>query len=1013
MNTREELYPSPIATAELVGREKELDIIKKAARDSPHRYIIYITGQGGIGKTKLVQHLLKALPQETDMPLLASSTPVDMYHVTNHTVEGFIRAIQEALAPSGKGFEGYLEARTELHKITRREIAQWQKRREEMINAFINDLNQLAEKHRIVFALDTMEKLFLEEDPVAKRLGISITRSFIYEWLLQEFFPKLQNTIVILAGRPVPFTALEEGLKKIERFLPIQLKGLSEEGTLDYFKALDKSLKERGRRRDIFVADSIGQWETDYRRKIFHCLRDEDGTVRPILLALAIDYLAIRGESFPAIGEKSLSEAIALSEEEREEIRNELLKGVEAAIREASDLTGTLITTLAWLTKGADKNLLAKIAGLKPEDKEMEEACELLENLSFIKIRPLDDRFFLHDEMYRLLRDPRGSIPDGIFRPLEEYYKERIRHLRDDISQLYVESAPKLPDREKVAELTAEVQDAFIEDLHYKLRHNAVAGFVAYSLHSDEAIATMNRVLDIQLQAELLGFLAERDPTHEAEKIDGLCRADVLADAAVRWIRRLIAQGKHKEAREVAERLRKEAADLLEGGGDLAKADLDVSEALTHIYLGEYRKAEEMLLQGEKCLLELKVPEGQNPRADVIRARLHNTQGYLRRVQGRHIAAAKEYQLANPLWEKLGMRAEHANTLTNLAYALAQRGCFDAARDSIEDALNFRRSLGLRSSLALTLNAWAEIEMLAGRYSEAEKHANQALDIAGEVHFRRGAGLAHITLASCYRFASEPPCGREKRQERLKEALKDSNEALRIFSEEVQEIERLVDAHYVRGITHREFCRKPVLPDVNVEEHFKRAEEDLKQAMEIAQKNGLWVHYLDAAMGLAWLYYYVNRERELRKHLQELEKEINRHFPSYLITKEGLPKVQDDTLLGIFAQVARMHILKGVLAMEAFERPGKEPPYEELRTAAQEFALAQEYDHLIASHFRGLQRAISLIYKHVKGLNAQEKKAFYEAVNEIAQEFGWKPCHLLQKLEGRFGPYKIITEVGV
>jgi len=123
-----------------------------------------------------------------------------------------------------------------------------------------------------------------------------------------------------------------------------------------------------------------------------------------------------------------------------------------------------------------------------------------------------------------------------------------------------------------------------------------------------------------------------------------------------------------------------------------------------------------------------------------------------------------------------------------------------------------------------------------------------------------------------------------------------------------------------------------------------------------------------------------------------------------LITKERVPKVQNDTLLGIFAQMARMHVLKGVQAMEAFERSAKKPPYEDLRTAAREFALALEYDHLIADDFRDLRRAMNLIYEHLKGLNAREMGAFYKAVEETAKDFKWKRCHFLGELEDHFGP---------
>jgi len=353
-----------------------------------------------------------------------------------------------------------------------------------------------------------------------------------------------------------------------------------------------------------------------------------------------------------------------------------------------------------------------------------------------------------------------------------------------------------------------------------------------------------------------------------------------------------------------------------------------------HIYLGEFDKAEELLNQARARLSKLKVSPEQKSRVEAIRARLHNNLGYLQRVQSRYIAAVKNYRLAIPLWRKLIIETEHANTLTNLGYALARLGRFDAARRLIRDALNLHRSMGLIRPLALAINARAEVELSAGEYLEAQDYATWALEIAKQIPFPRGAGLARITLASCYRFMSEPPCRKEKRLKSLKEALDHSKEALKIFPEEVQEPERLANAYYVRGIAHREFCHAPILIEEEVEKHFRQAEEDLTEAMDIAEENKLWELYLDAAMGLAWLYYYINQEEKLKAHLQKIEEEIHHRFPAYLITEERFPKVQDDTLLGIFAQMARMHVLKGVQAMDAFEGSGKKPPYEELKAAA-------------------------------------------------------------------------------
>jgi tetratricopeptide (TPR) repeat protein len=1002
--SQEEQYLSPLATAELVGRQKEIAQVLDTIRGGG-RSVIYITGVGGIGKTRLLQHLLQTLSERPDMRVAAR--PVDMYHTVNHTVEGLIQAIQEVLAPDGKGFERYREAREKLYQITREERARWQEQRNIMIRAFLEDLNHISRATPVVLALDTVERLFLQEDPVASRLGIPTARALVYDWLLSEFLPSLENTAVLLAGRPVPIP-VEQELARTGTFCSIVLSGLTEDETLEYFEKLGSTLRASGNPRDRFVADYIQQWDEEFRRMLFHALKD-DGTIRPILLALAIDYLAISGEPFLAA--RSLNEAQQLSPEDRRQNQQKLLSGVETLIRQTLHplMLGDFIGVMGWLRKGADVDLLATLLGTDPAS--AEKACEWARRLSFVKIRPADQRLFLHDEMYALLGDPRQALPPGVFRPLKTCYAQRLDRIREEIAAIYA-SEPGLPDFEKIHGASTRLRDTLAENLHYTLRHNAREGFQEYLRLAEESLSIGDEMLDIQLRAELLDFWRERDPQDRESSVDGLQRADFLADASVRWVKRLIAAGQYEEALKVTRRLREDARDLIEQGGEIAATELDLAEALLMTYRGNLQKAEQ-LLSRVKAKVEALPSSEATIRWNIIRGQLYNTLGYLRRVQGQFVAAAEMYWRALPYWRGLNMEAEQANTLTNLAFVLMLRGAFAAARLHAKDALGLRKKHGLPARVALTMNTLAGIEIYAGEYREAETYALQALEIAEQTKFPRGEGLAHLSLAACYRFMSEPPCPDQERVRLLQKSLEHSQKACEIFSQEPKEPERLIAALYEKGITHREFCRFPS-PNVDLPMHRAAAEEALRQSMEMARENGFWVQYLDAAMGLAWMYYYV-QEPTLDQHLQTIEQEVQQQFSSYLITPDSFPPVREDTILGIFAQLARMHVLKGVRAMDAFERSVKEPPYSDLRAAAQEFALALEYDKLIAGDFRDMRRALGVIHERLKRLNAREMKAVYDAVSEMAERYRrdreqWYFWHQLQTL---FGPYDVLSTLAV
>ncbi|MGC8947568.1 MAG: AAA family ATPase [Anaerolineae bacterium] len=1005
--SQEEQYLSPLATTELVGREQEIARVRETILETIRRKgrsIIYITGVGGIGKTRLLQHLLKVLPQH--LPVRVAGRPVDMYHTINHTVEGLIQALQEVLAPDGVGFERYQKERETLYRITWEERAQWQEQRNRMIQAFLEDLNRVSQRSTVVLALDTMERLFLQEDPVAFRLGIPTARSLVYDWLLKDFLPNVENTVVLLAGRPVPIP--EKDLEKIGLFRRIDLSGLTEEETLEYFEKLASTLQASSSTRDQFVANQIQQWDEEFRRCLFHALRD-NGTIRPILLALAIDYLAISGEPFVAA--RSLAEAQRMSDEERKRNQQAMLERVETLVRQ-SLYPLDAFDVMSWLRKGADIDLLTMI--LETERARAEEACEWARRLSFVKTRPADRRLFLHDEMYALLRDPREAIPAGIFRPLKAYYSLLTDQIRAEITEIYRKAEPGLPDLGKIFGVSTRLRDALTENLHYTLRHNALEGFHEYLRLAEEALSAGDEMLDIQLRAELLDFWRERDPQDSADAVNGLPRADFMADAAIRWVKRLIAAGRYEDAGGVIHRLREDAKDLIEKGGEVAATELDLAEALLLTYRGQIKEAETLLL-GAKEKIEAVPSSERTVRWNILEGQLYNTLGYLRRVQGQFIAAAEMYWRALPYWRGLNMEAEQANTLTNLAFALMLRGEFSAARLHARDALGLRRKQGLPARVALTLNTLAGIEIYAGDYREAEKYALQALEIARQMQFPRGEGLAHLSLAACYRFMSEPPCPAQERVALLEKSLEHSQEALRIFSGEPQEPERLISAWYEKGIAHREFCRPPTLEGIDIGAHIKEAENALKPAMEMARQNGLWAQYLDGAMGLAWMYYYTTQENALEQHLQIIEREIQEQFASYLITPSSSPAIREDTVLGVFAQLARLHVLKGVQSMDAFERSEKKPPYPDLRIAAQEFALALEYDALIAKDFRDMRRAVRVIYERLKGLNARELTTIYDAVSELAEKFQrdrekwffWERLHTL------FGPYEVLSAVAV
>jgi tetratricopeptide (TPR) repeat protein len=518
----------------------------------------------------------------------------------------------------------------------------------------------------------------------------------------------------------------------------------------------------------------------------------------------------------------------------------------------------------------------------------------------------------------------------------------------------------------------------------------------------------------MQLRSELLTFLTEQELFDEDRtKVDGLRFEDVIADAAVRWLKRYVETGKLDEAISLASQLRNGAHHLIVGGGMLAQAELSTWEALARIYRGsreekDYQKAETLLVTANQELTELAAPTEQFIRWSAIIARNYNNLGYLRRIQGQFIAASAAYRKALPHWRFVKLEAEHANTLTNLSFALALSGKFQEARRRVEDALNLRKKLGTRIPLALTYSTWAAIEIQAGSPWEAEPLAQSALNISQGLEFLRGTGLALLVLSEAHRFMSEKQdLTIGEKRELLQDALSEANRALEIFSEEDQEPERRLSALYQRGVTLRQLSRVAE-SEVLESQYGIEAVEDLQKVRAIARENELWQKHLDASLGLAWTYYYQGSPETLSDFLNLLMEEIKLQFSSYLITKQQGPQITAGTVLDVFSQLGRLEVLQGVIAMNRFEAGEKKPTYPALREAVSHFTLAIAYDELVSESSQGIRRALNTILDQLKGLNAREMVAAFESIAETAQAYDSieEGGRLWQELEESFGPYE-------
>jgi tetratricopeptide (TPR) repeat protein len=823
-----EAYTGARATPDLVGRTAVLQQIQEVVYQQGTTVIVYFVGRGGVGKTRLIQHALTKYAGQAG--LMVADRLIDLYHTRNRSIGGLVESILEVVKPVGDYIRSQPQddrvdeklealARSEQEGLSTAELIS---RREELTELLLDTINRFTQKERLILALDTAERLFVARDVAQEKLGLTDRRPAALDWLLTAFMPKINNTVILVAGRPAPLNLSEELRNamhgKQQLFIPLQLQGLYEEEALAYFDVVAERAATSEHDSDRQAALIIQQWTPEERKAIFYCLHD-DGPVphiRPILLALAIDHLVVAGRPLPQLT-CSLADAILLTGEQRREIEDALGRALVQILREYRRSADEIILALGWLRKGADVSLLMQVSDL--DEAEAMTALEQIRNLSFVKIRPADERIFLHDEIYDLinrftLETMPPDEPELVYKAIQHYYEGLISEARIAVDELYRPQADTyeemLPDPLQVRLVRARLQDAMSESLYYKLRQNPAEAYQYYFLFTEEALANNDEILNALLRAELFSFLAERDPKGEAETIGGLQRSEVVADSAVRWVVWIWSREHFAEALSLAEQLTTTTMnDLIKPAGAIAEAYLLIWLSFVSTYVGNDNLTESRLIDAIAKLTQWGRSQKRTQRWGAILAHGYNSLGYLYARQTRFHEAIDAYKRAIQLWQSVKLRVQEATTLNNIAFARSKIGVFDAAFEDTKAALRLREQLGPRAPVGLSMNTLALIELSNNELWAAQRDASRALQIFERMNSSRGKGLALIALAEATRRVSQLiTCLQQGTSAQMLEtAVAYAQQAEKIFTTEIREPGRHVESLREQGRAYRTWAR--------------------------------------------------------------------------------------------------------------------------------------------------------------------------------------------------------------
>ena len=997
-------YASARATPELVGRTEILEIIKAAIESKNKKtQVIYITAKGGMGKTRLLEEVVKFWNKQSrsqkKKSVLVVSRLVDLYHTHTHNPEGLIDEIVEALGE--KHFKNYLEKRTQLiHMKYQQGETPSDASKQEMTDVFMKELNELGRKYKkVVLIFDTAEVMRFQKDPSQKTLGQTDSLTTVARWLTQELINRLMNVTVLLAGRPPEIQSLSDDLlgnlnETNAKVTQYPLLGFNLEETSKYFDVIAKAIRKENPQ----SAERIQSIPKETQKTIHDLTQGE-----PFVLALLIDYVAITDE-IPSLEQRKPVEF-------RKELRDRIIEAIQKSLRPSDEV----VEALSWAPKGTGAQLLAwTLRHHKPNKGEIEEAKKAIDELrqpkkrlSFVKIRATDDLVFFQDEMYSLMdeihrNEGMKAQKERMDKNILDFYEWKIGEVREEIQkqEMELDSTRHVPEKlnqlglagivreeERLSKRRAYLQAYQVEHVYYTLRVNPTDGFKLYLEYDDEAFQSRDESLGLLLKDELLQYAYKYLPK------EGLSWKNIEAYMGTRWIRSSLARDEIDEAERKISIFRKTfTMDFLQPGSYL-DLELKIWEIWALVYQGGNPKDIRTLLSNVLKDVE-NLPSKTNLdqwRIKFLKAYALYWQGYLSRSQGEFKDAVKWYLQALPLCRELNIEVQAATTLNDLAWAEAETGAFETSLAHCKDGLELRRQIGKPYLIGLSLNTMGLIEIRYGKPETAKFHCEQALEIFRRLEVARGIGLACLALAESLRRTTNTDVfvyDEKMKVEYLTRAAKRAEEAVLIFSDKIKgEPLRLVEAYIEMGCVYREWIRQLGKDDSTRKEKIKRSRAAYEKAVKKAREVNYEYRAIDALVNLAWLYYY---EGDFLGARDILGKRVRDQIgDKYLYTKEH-PAEQYAPIPWYWVQLGKANVLLGIMFFDEYkELKTKDPQMAEkkLRQAAHNWTLSLAYDILYGSNFRDSSKGREDVYSRLKKLNIQEMNWVKESMAKTYNDY--------------------------
>lgn len=822
-------------STKFIGRTDELDLIEHLIHREETLEFVCIYGQGGIGKTRMLQEVLNRYQNAEGLFI---SPVFDFDDPSFQILRNFRTILADHLQTDD--LHPYLKALGDLRKM---ELASISPERlvseiETIDRIFVSCFNsRIAPKQRTILLMDTIE---------------AIQGEYIWENYLLKQLSKLKNTVVIFAGRQLD--KAQDDLQthvEAEALHLISLEGFSLNEANEYF-----DWSQVGR-----------EIETELREKLHHLAGG-----RPILIDLAIDWL--RWDiPLPDILNTPLNQITALKPQKLEELLIQFEQSLVMEILGFVNPTDRAVLDMACIHRFFNADILAFLLNLSPV-----KAKEMIRNLAeftFVKPRP-QNNFALHDEMRRMINkyawpryDPFGTQKKKTHAKITKYYELQTDELTQKIHQAAIdrEQARKENLTQQELKLTQKQSNyerdywlLKIEHLHHCLRFDLKQALEIFKASADQATAEFRYEYRRVIFDEILQF-------------EDNFKSPAQYEIYIRQAKYSLDKGQYETACRDLTKLYKKYAD-----GAEREIDILVQLGNATIRLG---KSNETLKHFQKALA---ICEQKNLKQWL--GLILNELGWTNRILGNWDEAIKYYDSALEHSEKAQDTMSLADTLNNLGYVYNLKGDYASAQAYCQQALEIRISAGLVREIGMSHNTLSIIFRSQGDYDTALQQSNQALGIfrsqndiewLGKVHRERGVTRYYIG--------------------QFEMARNDLKQSLNIFNKYDSKNELPTTYHRLGHVMWDLALRERQHSPENAASYLQEAENLFKQSFKLGMDIADAFAAVNSLAGLIELLYdlktVTNTDRvsdlkQYYKTLQKLDKKSAFHYPLYLGNAERI-----------------------------------------------------------------------------------------------------------------------------